>query len=314
MKVVEGSEVLTTSGWKDVSAISGDMVVLITEGGEISFKTVKSEPAGITQVNELSSKRLSLIVPVGTKTLVRNINTGRTLYETVSSKIHRKMDVLRGSEVKTESKYDPNVVLACAIQADGSYNTTSGSGKYRHKPYWEVQFSRSRKIERFRKALDELEIRYSEYDPDHKGRVKFYIPEYVSEYFMGNLKEKNFDLSKVISESKEKDFLEEVKHWDGSMRNGGWTYCSTNFHNIGVIQALAHMTGQAANYGVQRDTRPIFKSTPKPSYRLNISDRSKIFGYQSRNFQQCGNLPCYDMNTTSGIFIRQNSYVFITKE
>ena len=315
MKVVEGSEVLTTSGWKDVSAISGDTVVLITEGGEISFKIVKSEPVGITQVNELSSKRLSLIVPTGTKTLVRNRDTGRTLYETVSSKIHRKMDVLRGSEVKTEGEYDPNVVLACAMQADGSYNTTSGATtKYKHKPYWEIQFTRDKKIERFQKALDELGVKYSRYKPCKMGKVRFYIPGHFEKYFTGNMKEKNFDLDKILSEGREKDFLEEVKHWDGSVREDGWTYCSTNLHNIGVVQALAHITGQSANYGVQQDTRQIFKKTPKPGYRLNISDKSKVFGYQCRKFRNGVDRVVYEINTTSGLFIRQNGYVFIVKD
>ena len=315
MKVVEGSEILTTSGWKDVSKISNDTAVLVTESGEISFKNVKNKFAGLCATNELFSKRLSMVVPSTSKTLVKERETGNLKYQAVDSKISWRWDVLRGSEVAIESNYDPAIVVACALQADGSYNTTScATTKYKHKPYWEIQFTRDKKIERFHKALDELGVKYSRYKPCKMGKVRFYIPEHFEKYFTANMKEKNFDLDKILSEGRGKDFLEEVKHWDGSVREDGWTYCSTNFHNIGVVQALAHITGQSANYGVQQDTRQIFKKTPKPGYRLNISDKSKVFGYQCRKFRNGVDRVVYEINTTSGLFIRQNGYVFIVKE
>lgn len=315
MRVVEGSEILTTSGWKEVSTISGDTVVLITGSGDISFKSVRNKLIGETFTNELFSKRLSMVVPVGSKTLTKKRDTEEVSYQSVNSKIHWKWDVLRGSEVKSESRYDASVVIACALQADGSYNTTSmASSKYRHKPYWEIQFSRERKIERFQEALDKLDVKYSRYAPCKRGKTRFYIPEHIENYFVGDAKEKNFDLDKILSEGKEKDFLEEIKHWDGSIREDGWTYCSTNFHNIGVVQALAHITGQSANFGVQQDTRPIFKSVPKPNYRLNISDKSKVFGHQCRKFREGTSRLAYELNTVSGVFIRQGGYVFIVKE
>lgn len=315
MKVVEGSEILTTSGWKDVSTIEGDTAVLVSRSGDISFKKVDVRDGGRFLTNELFSKRLCMVVPTTSKTLAKERTTQELCYQPVDSKIHRKWDVLRGSEVDIESRYDPAIVVACALQADGSYNTTSMAGtKYKHKPYWEIQFSRERKIERFQKALDELGVKYSRYEPCQRGKIRFYLPEHFENYFTGDMKEKNFDLDKILSEGSQKDFLEEIKHWDGRIREDGWTYCSTNFHNIGVVQALAHITGQSANFGMQQDTRPIFKKTPKPGYRLNVSDKSKIFGRQSRRFRNGSERMTYEINTTSALFIRQNGYVFIVKE
>ena len=138
--------------------------------------------------------------------------------------------------------------------------------KSTNSPYWEIQFSKERKITRFRQALIDAGIKYSEYARDKAGRIKFYLPKYSPKLFVGNLKERILICLKSSNIHMHSNLLMRVKYWDSHIRGENYTYCSTNLHNIEVVQAIAHITGYSANFGVQEvqeDKRDIFKTKPK---------------------------------------------------
>lgn len=154
---------------------------------------------------------------------------------------------------------------------------------------------------------------YSEYEADKRGRVKFYIPHYEPEFFKGDLKEKTFSLSAILDRGVSGEFLNEVAFWDGSVYGKGFTYCSTNKENIDVVQAIAHIHKRTANYGVQNDSRPIFKKTPKPYYRLNVSKRDKFKTDNLKRTEEWYEGNVYCVTVPSGIImVRQNGKVFVT--
>ena len=206
----------------------------------------------------------------------------------------------------------PFVVIDCALQADGSYSTTtSTNGTDFH--YWEIQFSKENKIDRFRSALNASGIKYSEYAKNKEGKIKFYLSDYSPKFLSGNLKEKNFDLNKILEYAFGEQVIEEIQYWDGHIRGTGYTYCSTNKHNIEAIQALAHIMGYSANFGVQVDTRKMFKKPPKPNYRLNVSKliykTTQRMQTKTEHFE--GIVYCATVSTGM-ILVRQNGKVFVT--
>ncbi len=221
--------------------------------------------------------------------------------------------VVAGTVRKPFWRIEPVVVLTCALQADGSYlSTKTSAGNYTN--YWTVTLKRQEKIDRLRWALTEVGVDYTEYAKDKSGRIRFYIPNPPTHFFDElDLKSKTFDLKSIVSLRLEAEFLEEVMLWDGSVKGGAKVYCSTNKANIDVVQALAHLCGKSANFGVQYDKRPIFKKEPKPYYRLNVSDRNGVDTQKFTRSEVDYKGRVYCVTVPSGmIYVRQNGRVFIT--
>lgn len=224
------------------------------------------------------------------------------------AKLNWKAKIPTTGVLSNQSIKDTSVIIDCALQADGTYSKASTNS-----PYWEIQFSKERKITRFRQALIDAGIKYSEYARDKAGRIKFYLPKYSPKLFVGNLKEKNFDLSKILEYSYAQQFIDEVKYWDSHIRGENYTYCSTNLHNIEVVQAIAHITGYSANFGVQEDKRDIFKTKPKLNYRLNVSKLKykTVQKMKTEKTNYSGKVYCATVSTGM-IIVRQNKKVFIS--
>jgi phosphate starvation-inducible protein PhoH len=204
------------------------------------------------------------------------------------------------------------VILACALQADGSYEGTTKSNEGVHN-YWTITVKREEKIERLEAALVDLGLAYSKYDKDSKGRVRFYLKGQPDIKYVTHTKSKDFVLQDILFDDLHADFLKECLFWDGSTKGGRKLYCSTNKHNIDTIQTLAHLCGYSANYGVTYDKRKIFKVEPKPYYRLNISDYNNVTlqGAVTTSSQYSGKVYCVTV-PTGMIVVRQKGRVFIT--
>jgi phosphate starvation-inducible protein PhoH len=205
----------------------------------------------------------------------------------------------------------PLTILTCALQADGSYLSTKTSAD-NFTNYWTASFKKEEKIKRFEEALISSNTSYSKYEKDVRGRVRFYIPNPDTSLF-SDLKTKTFSLKAILDAGLESEIVEECLKWDGSLKNDTKVYCSTNKENIEVIQACSHLTGYSANFGTQFDKRDIFKNTPKPYYRLCISDSNMLSSQKLNQTSEEYNGEVYCVTVPSGmIFVRQNNKVFIS--
>ena len=302
------TEVLTEGGFVRLDSLDKGAKVAQFDGESFSFvkpiRKVEKDYDG--NMVEHYRDRFSMIATENHDAVYHNAK-GKYIKRKFSEDIVYDQTIPVSKLQKDSSKYDSEVVLACAIQADGSLGVRySSAGNPTH--YWSVQVSRERKITRLEECLNDLGIGYSKYAKDQKGRVRFYIPYRDIKYLSGG-KSKNFDLQEILKHGAQTDFLFESLLWDGHKN----TYCSTNKHNIDVIQACAHLSGYAANFGVTLDKRDIFKREPKPYYRLNISERNHLSPQKFKKdvFKYTGKVYC--VTVPSGmIIVRQSGTVFIS--
>src|SRR5690625_4520109 len=182
----EGStEVLTKDGWTRFDELSDGGSVLQVNKDMTSEFVVPSRIIRKDYVGEMvthSRSRMSMTATENHDLVTMSKKTGEIKKEAFKNTIKTGRVV----PISTKLTHNPadfswRVVLDTALQADGSYNTTSAGGT--RSPYWEIQLSREDKLSRFREALGNLGIRYSEYLPDSRGRVRFYIPDYSPKYF-----------------------------------------------------------------------------------------------------------------------------------
>jgi phosphate starvation-inducible protein PhoH len=306
------TEVLTNSGFVRLDQLQEDQQVAQFDGEKPAFvkptRIVRKDYSGY--LTTLGKDRFRMTATAGHDAVYRS-HKGDLFKHKFSDRPSTSWKIpVAGSKV-TSTSVDPVVTLTCALQADGSYlHTKTSAGNFTF--YWTITLKRQEKIDRLSWALRETGTNYTQYDKDDRGRVRFYIPHPDTKYF-SDLYTKTFNLSVILSEGKQADFLGEVLLWDGSVKNGSKVYCSTNRANIDSIQACAHLCGYSANYGVQYDTRPIFKKETKPYYRLNVSDRINVTLQKFEHYSKLYDGKVYCVTVPSGmVFVRQNGRVFIT--
>jgi phosphate starvation-inducible protein PhoH len=306
------TEILTDTGFVRFDELRENFRVAQYDKGNISFvypdRHINKDYDG--NLVSLGKTRFNMTATEGHRAIYHN-KAGEEVVKTFAEHVPQTLSIpVAGVKIVRENT-DPLITLSCAIQADGSYLATETSaGNFTR--YWTITLSRQQKIDRLRETLQVLGIQYSEYKEDKKSRIRFYIPDFDTKYFK-ELKSKTFSTQTILEEGKASEFLDEVLKWDGSIKGGAKVYCSTNKDNIDTIQICAHLTGHQANFGIQYDTRPIFKVKPKPYYRLNISDRTSV---STQNLTKStthykGKVHC--VTVPSGfIIVRQQGKVFIS--
>jgi hypothetical protein len=307
------TEILTENGFIRFDELSDERVAQF-EREAISFvkpdRVVAKNHSG--EMVRMSKERFSMTATPDHRAVYID-KKGETVEQSFSQKPNTGHFIPLTTDATRTGKWNPLVALTCAIQADGSYGSTmTTAGNF--TKYWTIQIKRPEKIERLRRLLKEIGIEYSEYEPDKRGRIRFYIPAFDTKYLVqSDLKAKTFCFKSIVADGLEADFLKEVAYWDGSFRGNGFTYCSTNKQNIDTVQAFAHLCGYSANFGVQHDARTIFKNTPKPHYRLNVSDRKRVTNQKLNHETIPYQGMVYCVTVPSGmIVVRQNGYVFVS--
>lgn len=205
------------------------------------------------------------------------------------------------------------IAYACAMQADGSLETTTQVNGTK-RDYWSITLKREDKLQYFREILDRLGIKHSEYVSDKKGRIRFYLGQRDPVLFKRS-KDKTFDATTVLSmDSKSQQvFIEELCKWDGSIKGPTPLYCSTNHENIKLAQTVGHMNGYRCRVMVTNDTRDIFQKPPKTNYRLTFVKTNKITLQQHEKTEMDYKDMTYCVTVPSGmILVRQEDQVFIS--
>ena len=179
-------------------------------------------------------------------------------------KVHRDNRFFMSGKTSIESNLlSDEERLMIAYQADGRKDTRCDTMRFR--------FKKIRKIDRLKQLLDRMGNRYTEKIEESSGVVNIYV------YGASNLKQFDFswvDISKV-SYQWCIQFLEEVSHWDSSIRDlDTFNYSSIKRININKIQEIAVLCGKRTRVHTYENR----EGNRKDLYNISITGKPQIQG------------------------------------
>lgn len=281
--VAEGTEVLTTNGWKDISQVTTDDNVMVYD---LNKETVYFEKPKRTTNYQVDNRLMVEVVakqskqfhqfvtpnhrmPVKTRVKAGQ-NATRTfveagLFDYRSHHLAPVSGILETNEEVQELTYLERILIAA--QADGRWQPERYTGSRAGTiPIW-FTFSKEHKIERLnllaqlagvhiRELTKEKPKKNTKAKPQRRFKIDFpvdKVPEDIKEF-------STWVKLDEFSSKKAEDFLDEVSYWDSHVHiskkdEKTFTYVSTNKSNVDIVQALAVMCGKQARYTKLVDNR-----------------------------------------------------------
>lgn len=160
--------------------------------------------------------------------------------------------------------------LAIAYQADGTTDPSGNSnGKKSGTLMYRFNFSKKRKVERFRSLIKDVGYHYTE--KESNGITSFYVRYPINEKPTKFFKD-HFDIS-GFSENKSKQFISELFEWDGSARVGkrGGSYSSIDKENVSFVQGVSSLAGYMSNQSVTSNREGNRKDLHNISISYNVN-------------------------------------------
>jgi superfamily II DNA or RNA helicase len=191
--------------------------------------------------------------------------------------------------------------------ADGCFiNTNYGADQK-----IQFQFSKERKIERFRKIVEDAALRYTQTkDVARKGEAKAKT-RFTVFAPMGTQKGlKHIENISEIGASWGLSFISELLEWDGSKKKGVLYWSGTNQEDADFIQSVCAVSGITCNRNIQKDNR---KETYKDVHRMVFvfSDVRGCQAIKKEMVTYVGDVHCVRV-PDANIIIRRNNKVSIT--
>lgn len=327
---IEGTEVLTKTGWKDFrDLIEEEEVATFNNKREISFikpsKYISKSYIG--KLFKLSSKdNLSYITPKHKLTLY---NKNGLQYHEEAEKVSFNDSSIRipvsyGIGSVSELEYNKYLTdwdrLRIAIQADAHkrfFKLKDGSKQERgissDKTIYELTFTKQRKIDRLQSILDNLsDIKY--YRRDYgSGKVCFEIfldgTENNLKSFEWILKDERLTNSHWAS-----GIVSELSYWDGqylkNKKDCKIKYSTTNELNADIIQIVGTLAGYKTNIQVREDLR---KETFRKSFIVSFNKNRETLPITSLTKEEVdyeGKVYCVTIPSTGNLITRYNKKIF----
>ena len=253
----EDTSIFTKDGWKLFKDLNkDDFVAQVLDDGTFDFvkplKYVKQYYKGSMEHFTNHHKTMDIFVTPN----------HRMYYERdLKGKIHQHIseaknfpNLRNAGKIFRRSAIGPNYNkklsflerLKIAFQADGAYVTNSDNSI-------RFSFSKERKIVRLKWILNNLGLPYKIYDLSD-GKSEFHIKYENSKNEF--LKDFNWiDINNLCS-NWSREFLEELRHWDSSIRNDGrFKYDTTVYKCAEVVEAVAIFAGYGVTYSISEDNR-----------------------------------------------------------
>ena len=277
--VAEGTEVLTTNGWKDISQVTTDDNVMVYD---LNKETVYFEKPKRTTNYQVDNRLMVEVVakqskqfhqfvtpnhrmPVKTRVKAGQ-NATRTfveagLFDYRSHHLAPVSGILETNEEVQELTYLERILIAA--QADGRWQPERYTGSRAGTiPIW-FTFSKEHKIERLNllAQLAGVHIRELTKEKPKKNTKARFKMDFKVDKVPEDIKEFNTWVKlDEFSSKKAEDFLDEVSYWDSHVHiskkgEKTFTYVSTNKSNVDIVQALAVMCGKQARYTKLVDNR-----------------------------------------------------------
>ncbi len=300
-------EVLTDNGWQRLDEWTGGKIACWNPSGEtVSFQKSNAlvfPYEGI--MYEYCDKRIDQISTPEHKMYVKRRYGGEWLIDTVENMEKYRPSIPFTGYRQTTAGLEHSILrVLVMVQADGCF-TEDGSVV--------LAFTKLRKVERCKTLLRAADVSfvYREYGEKRRVRHQFKIYSRNVPLWLRIFRNKTFD-TWLFDESADV-FFDELVHWDGyqSAKNS-IQYVTCNKKNADMVQALAHITGRAAQMKVKdrKDEHPNWSDayvvdiwlTPKNCHEVKT---------KPRKFQYNGSVYCAE--TPTGFFlVRRNGRVWIT--
>lgn len=287
--LAEGTEVLTTNGWKDLKDVTLEDKVaqydLNTE--QVQFvhplaKIEKYKDGTMYHYIAKNPKQFNQLVTPGHRMPVIKrtgyYNTSKRWFEEARNHEYETYHLAPVSGyLEGDNTLSDLDRLRIATQADGTVSNRYTGVRTGTVPIW-FSFSKRRKIERLYAICKNLnfnirELTTSKGKGNIKDRRKFKV-DVPAEYDVLSWKTLNWvDLEKINYRWGE-EFLIELGHWDGTFVRGAKrtniAYSSIIKENVDVVQSVAALCGYSARYKLLEDKR---KDTYNDLHTVCIFDR-----------------------------------------
>ncbi len=219
---------------------------------------------------------------------------------------------------KTTTTFTDLDRLLVAIQADGSLYGCTPSGAGRQDAC--INVKKSRKVERIRELLNNLDIKYKEGDRAQGiTSFNFPLPPHIDVTQV-----KNFGYIDITKIDKEyvKQFLEELRLWDSGSKPtlDSFTYYNANVDAIDKVQAMATLAGFSSCKGINRTWQDslkrllpggVAKKSAKTVYALSITNTAMHTYPYRTEIEYDGNVYCVTV-PDGNIVTRRNKITTIS--
>lgn len=207
--------------------------------------------------------------------------------------------ILSGRGTGSSEHLTDNERLMIALSADGYISDrlkTSAENK------WQVRLVRKDKIERFIYLLKSTNTPWGKYTSEPK--VEEFWCKTPNTY--SKLLSDNFTLSD-FSYTKAKEFIEEILHWDGSLRSGYPAYFSSVIReNAELVSAVATLAGYATQIKIHKyENEPTHKTEYQVamipcSYGIHFKPHKEIEEFDGEVY--CVEVPSHKIIVRAGLF------------
>lgn len=262
---VKGTEVLTPIGWKKFEDLDQtEKVAQYNTNGSIEFVhplhyTKKPHSGLVYEFSNIKGHFKQVVTPdhriIWRDSITRDIKEN-TAEEFNSSFLKHFI----ASGVKTGGRAELSYVerFKIALQADGSIqNKDLRNGKFNGCNITTFTLTKPRKIDRLDHILEQIQFRHTKIEFIHNDKISYvytvWVPiehDVVKDFSWVNLEE--------VGGAWCIEFLEELSHWDGHLRNGDYSniyFSTTNSDVADMVQAIAALSGRRAHRGIQIDHR-----------------------------------------------------------
>lgn len=320
---IEGTEIMTPSGWMDLKDIvEGDQVYGFKNGVatiENVIKTVKKPFKG--NLVEIKNSMSGVTVTPSHDIIYYSDYRGWSKKPAKDIKFHTKtflpVTVNYTDEGENELSWEDK--LKIAIQADGTklkWTNINGEVLSRGKnggANYAISLYKNRKIDRFRLILSKLDIVYTEsfIPPTNKKTEGVTFRLFIDdlEDYKKLLWVTPTNKSKVWCEQ----FITELLQWDGYISKGENSYSTGSLDNVNKVQLIATLAGYRTNVYLQKDS--LRKSTFNDNYKINFyqKDRSitRSHSYVKTDVPYDGKVYCVTVPSGGIITRNKDKNIFI---
>ena len=305
---VPETEILTDKGYKQFKDLDHtEKIAQYNDDGSIEFVTpiryINQEYIGYLECWQPRPGHIVKMTPNHQQPLLYNKSNKIKSKSICDIKFAQSNSlILAGSGIGNKSSLSDIDRLAIICQADGSI-------QYERENYnrWLVSFKKERKINRFLEIINRSGIDYTEINTSRVGykRYTFSMPKTVT-------KKLNTHFNLDFSYTGAREFIDEIKNWDGHVAKEYIYYSSIDIDNTNFVSAIATLGGYNAKQKRNVDNR---SDKFSDTYRLWLYDRTTrgcqhIQKYRTKEYYS-GQVCCVEVPSHK-IIVRADGYTFIS--
>ena len=305
---VPETEILTDKGYKQFKDLDHtEKIAQYNDDGSIEFVTpiryIKQHYEGNLECWQPRRGHIVKMTPNHQQPILYN-KSGNIVSKSIKNiKFAQSNSLILSGKGKGEKDVLTDIDrLAIICQADGCI-------QYERETYnrWLVSFKKDRKIKRFLEIANRYGLDYTEINTNIAGckRYTFSMPKNITK-----LLSTHFDLN--ISYKYAREFIEEIKCWDGYTGKGYIYYSSKEVENTNFVSAIATLGGYCA-----KQKKCVDKRSEKFSdiYRLWLYDVTTrtcqgLQKYRDVEYYN-GDVYCVEVPSHK-IVVRADGYTFIS--